>query len=189
MKYNHWMGCGAALWALLMMAACSKGDYLGPAERTARAAFRGWDMWATASVRPYETPMPASVPMAVPFTGLPAFDQASKAFLGLDAQTQDQRGELVYRRFCHHCHGRNGDGRIIVGESFGFHLPDLRADVVQTKSDEELFWFVHDGSQLMIPLRHTVSPQDIVAALHQVRRIRDHESTPFFKPQFTEPIQ
>ena len=51
-----------ALLVLLVLPAAftEQGDYLGPAERWARWALDGWDMWATDMVRPYEHPLPAA---------------------------------------------------------------------------------------------------------------------------------
>lgn len=177
------------LLGILMMAGCSKGDYLGPAERMARTLGNGWDMWSTASVQPYEMPMPDTVPGTVPITGKPGYAEARAQLQQMTQAEQTTRAALVYRRYCYHCHGANGDGRIIVGESFGKQLPDLRSPAVQAKSDEQLYQGVANGSLVMIPLRNTVAPVEILLSIGHVRTLAGAPSHPYFPPQSTEPIR
>ena len=99
--------------AMILLASC-EGDYLGPAERGARAAFNGWDMWQTPAVRPYETPMPTTPPGAVPVQRGESFDTAPHRVQKMDPVHREAAGRKAYGRFCNHCHGPNGDGRIIV---------------------------------------------------------------------------
>ena len=50
-------------------------------------------------------------------------------------------------RYCHHCHGQNGDGRIIVGESLETKPADLRSFKVQAQTDEALFDHLQEGGE------------------------------------------
>lgn len=164
-----------------------RGDWLGPLERGMRAAFNGWDMWNTTAVRPYEVDaMPPYVEGTVPTRGLIEYEEGMRELAGVGPDGRPERAALVYSRYCNHCHGPHGDGRVIVGESFGFKLPDLRLDETQNKSDEELFDLAFDGSGNMIPLRHTVTPLDLLLAIEHIRSLKDAPSVPFFEPKYTD---
>ena len=103
------------LLAALGLVACDRGDYAGGAERATREALNGWDMWETAAVQPHEKPLPLPVAGTVPSDGAPSFERALQQLGEMSAFDRKQRAALVYRRYCHHCHGANGDGRTIVG--------------------------------------------------------------------------
>jgi hypothetical protein len=175
------------LLALLPMLGCSRGDYLGPAERTARALGNGWDMWSTASVQPHELPMPGTVAGTVPINGKPGYAAALQQLQQMPPSERTARAALVYRRYCYHCHGASGDGRIIVGESFDLPPTDLRSPVVQAKSDEQHYERVANGSPVMIPLRDTVAPVEILLAIAHARTLANAPSQPYFPPQSAEP--
>lgn len=167
---------------------CENGDWLGPVERGLRSGVNGWDMWATESVRPYENPMPAAVPGTRPITPGLDFKQARVAVHGLKADEREERAALTYRRFCHHCHGPNGDGRIIVGESLDIKPADLRASKVQSKTDRAIYSHIVSGGELMVPFQATMSPVDMMLAVEYVRTLSSKPGKPYFPRRHTKPI-
>lgn len=169
--------------------ACSKGDYLGPAERTMRSLTRDWDMWFTPVVRPYRPPLLNSVPGNVSVNGKIFYEKALTELNALPAAQRSTMAVRSYRRFCYHCHGPNGDGRIIVGESFDLRLPDLRQPATRQKSDPMLFQQVLQGSANMIPLADTVPPVEVLLALAHIRSLGQAPSNAFYSPQHTDPIR
>lgn len=191
---NRFGLCGRTLVmsiVVVLAAGCSlkDGDYLGPAERELRTLTNGWDMWDSASITPYESPRPATVPDVLGRPRPMSFEDAQAAADRLSPESQVAAGRLAYRRYCHHCHGLNGDGRIIVGESFDVRLPDLRSDTSQGFSDEEMFGMVTDGTVNMVALADTVTPLDLVLAIRHVRTLKNAPSTPFYSPRNTEPFR
>jgi hypothetical protein len=178
-----------ALLAALSLTACDKGDYLGGAERATREAVNGWDMWATDAVQPHEKPMPLPVHGTVPRTGAPSFDEARQQLAAMVPAARQQRAELVYRRFCHHCHGPNGDSRSIVGESFGVRPPDLRAPEIQARSDRYLFDHLSNGTDVLIPLAPIMTPLDRLLAIDRLRSLAGAPSEPLFERRNVEPLQ
>jgi hypothetical protein len=181
----------AAIVAALIAAACSPfdGDWLGPVERGLRSGVNGWDMWATEAVRPYEDPQPERVEGTVPVGGGYSFATGARELAALGKDSREARAALSYRRYCHHCHGQNGDGRIIVGESMEHPPTDLRTEDVQSLTDEELFELLAEGGGVMIPFRETMSPLEVLLTIEHMRTLKNRPSRPFFEPQFTEPIR
>jgi len=100
-----------AALAALGATACENGDWLGPAERGARAAFDGWDMWATESVRPYETPMPLRPAGTVPIDGKAGYEEALAEIRQIPAADLPGRAALADRRYCHLRHRPAGSAR------------------------------------------------------------------------------
>ena len=116
--------------------------------------------------------------------------QAGRADLEpLDAEKRRERAALTYRRYCHHCHGPNGDGRIIVGESLELAPADLRSAEVQAMSEEALFEHVQSGGSLMIPRGATMSPGEMLLSIDHLRTLEGRESRPHFRPRNTEPLE
>ena len=182
---------GLALLGLLLLPAAftERGDWLGPVERAARAAFNGWDMWATDAVRPYEDPMPPVPEGAVPTTGRSGYDQAVAAVERIPAERRAALGERSYARFCRHCHGPNGDGRTIVGESFDIPLPDLRAEAVRAKGERALYATVAYGTRNLLPLRDTVDPAELLLCVRHLAALADAPSEPYFVRQHAAAMQ
>jgi mono/diheme cytochrome c family protein len=184
------------LLVVIPLAVLDKGDWFGPLERAARQLLNGWDMWDQPSIRPYETPMPLVVKGTLPLirkgtgfvSGALTYERGLQDAQMLEPKAQIARGKLIYQRFCNHCHGPNGDGRIIVGESFDVKLPDLRASTVQEKSNEILFKQLFNGTANMIPLADTLTPGDMILSIMYVRTLKNAPSRPFFTPKFTQPI-
>jgi hypothetical protein len=178
-----------AVLAILSLTACDRGDWAGSVERVAREAVNGWDMWETDAVQPHEKPMPPSVPGSIALTGTAGFEQARQQLAALDPAQREERAALVYRRYCHHCHGPNGDARIIVGESFGVPVPDLRSREIQSHGDRELYDSVSDGTEIIIPLAAIMTPLDRLLAIEYVRGLADAPSSPFYEPRNVEPVR
>lgn len=178
-----------ALLAAFSLAACDKGDDLGGVERVTRQLVNGWDMWDTAAVHPFQKPMPHPVEGTVPLSGIPGFEQARQAVAEMAPEERERRAGLVYRRFCHHCHGSSGDGRTIVGESFGVRLPDLRSREVQARSDRYLYAHLVNGTDVIIPLAPLMTPRDRLLAIERVRALADAPSEPLFERRSVEPLQ
>jgi hypothetical protein len=169
--------------------ACEEGDYLGGLERQIRAGVNGWDMWATEAVRPYEDPMPAPVEGTVPTVDLRDRVEAGRQLGRMSDGERAERAALTYRRYCHHCHGPNGDGRIIVGDHLELKPADLRSAAVQGRSDDELYRHLEEGGRLMLPLAATMSATEMLLAIEELRRLEDRPSKPHFAPRNTEPIE
>jgi hypothetical protein len=178
-----------AVALLLAFAGCDRGDWFGPLERVAREALMAWDMWATDAVRPYEAPMPSTPEGTVPVDGAQGFDEAREQWRNLTGEQRREGAALAYRRYCHHCHGASGDGRIIVGESLDAWMPDLRDASVQEQTNEELYEAIAGGFTLDLPLDRTMTPLEIMLAIDHVRSLRAAPSEPYFKPRSTQPIE
>ena len=164
------------------------GDWMGPVERTLRSVLNGWDMWATESVRPYENPMPENVPGSVPVDGNYTYPKAITEFQLFDKKQLKSQSKLTYDRFCRHCHGPNGDARVIVGESFGVPIPDLRQAKVQFTGEESLYNKISNGQKNMIPLRETLSPLEILFAIHHIKTLKKAPSVPYYSPKSVAPL-
>ncbi len=186
-----------AVFPLLVVAAIGgfavsllQGDGCGPVERGIRAGLGTWDIWETASVSPYQTPLAGVPDGVVPVGGrMDTYERARATVDGMPSDVRSQRAAQVYRRFCHHCHGTNGDNRIIVGESFNFALPDLRSDRVQGLTDDQIFESLTNGTEKMIPLAATLSAVDRLLAIVHLRTLKGRPSEPFFKPRWVEPAE
>jgi mono/diheme cytochrome c family protein len=177
------------LLAAFGLVACDRGDYAGGVERAAREAMNGWDMWETPAVQPHEKPLALPVHGTVPVTGTTGFEEAQQLAAELLPVVRTRRAALVYRRYCHHCHGANGDGRTIVGESFGVKPPDLRAAAIQSKSDRELFDHLTKGTEILIPLAPTIAPMDRLLTIEHMRTLAGAPSVPLFERRNVEPVE
>lgn len=177
------------LVALLSAGGCERGDWLGPAERGIRALVHGWDMWDTPAVRPFEAPMPPRVEGTVQVARESwTFEAARQALEHIPAGQRVARAAQAYRRYCHHCHGARGDGRSIVGESFGTRPPDLRSKEPQMEQ-EEFFEYIREGGGEMLPLGTTLSPLEVLLTIEHMRSLADQPSRPVFPPQSDQPIK
>jgi mono/diheme cytochrome c family protein len=173
---------------LLGALGCDKGDWFPP-ERTAREVLNGWDMWDTAAVMPYRMPMVAVPAGSLPIDHQDNFAAGQAELHQLSAQQRRDRGALAYRRYCHHCHGPNGDSRIIVGESFAPAVPDLRSNRAQALDDRAIYNQLMRGSQNMIPLDDTLTPLEAMLTIAHMRTLAGAGSRPFFPPASTKPAR
>lgn len=180
--------CLLALLVTTTLSGCH-GDWLGPIERGARAAFNGWDMWDTPSVRPYEAPLTLPVEGTQTVERRASYQQAVQQMTALSPAEQQRRAALTYRRFCHHCHGSNGDGRIIVGESFDVTMPDLRNGNTPDLDDEQLYDFISGGSGAMLALESSMTPLERALVIPHVRTLTRAPTQPFFPPRAERPLK
>ncbi len=183
----------AALTAIvaiaILLTGCTDSDWFGPGERWLRARVNGWDMWATPSVRPYEDPMPPTVEGTVPTVERFGYNVAHREVRAMPQEKRQARAALAYRRNCHHCHGPNGDGRIIVGESLEIKPADLRSDKVQSMHPKAIYEHIESGGDLMVPFRATMSPRDILLTVGYIRILKDKPSAPYYPKEGTEAIR
>jgi hypothetical protein len=166
------------------------GDGCGPVERGIRAGLGTWDMWETAMVAPYQQPLGAVPEGSVPVGGDP--ESYATARRTIDALLPAERKLLAgqaFRQFCHHCHGPRGDNRIIVGESFGFALPDLRSDDIQNLADEQIFASLSVGTKRMISLAAMTTAVERVLAIEHLRTLKGAVSRPFYPPRWVQPAE
>ena len=173
---------------LLGALGCDRGDWFPP-ERTLREVLNGWDMWDTAAVMPYRTVLPAAPAGSLAIDHQDTFAAGQVELDKLAPQQRRDRAALAYRRFCHHCHGPNGDARIIVGESFTPALPDLRITHAQSLDDRAIFNQLMHGSRNMIPLDDTVTPLEALLTISHMRTLAGAGSRPFFPPASTNPAE
>ncbi len=178
-----------ALFVVIPLAMTDKGDYLGPVERGLRTALNGWDMWDGPAVSAHKLPMPALPEGSVSVHGRPNLAKAQATLAALPPEKMADAAALTYRRYCYHCHGKNGDGRVIVGESFGIHLPDLRDPAIQAMSDAELFHVLQHGAGMAIPLADTMSAEETVLAIAYLRTLAGRPSEPYYRPRNTAPLR
>jgi hypothetical protein len=167
---------------------CGPYDWFPP-ERLARSVFNGWDGWDTVSVQPYQEPMPPVPEGTVPFGGTEGFAEAKARFDTLAPQVRSADATTAWRRYCYPCHGPNGDGRIIVGESFSPAPPDLRSERSQSLTDEQIYAQVRTGSANMIPLSDTLTPVETLLVIARLRTLPERPSEPFFTPKDTRPLE
>ena len=60
---------------------------------------------------------------------------------------------------------------------------------MQAQTDEALFDHLQEGGDLMLPLAATLSPMEMILTVEYLRTLERRPSTPYYKPQFTEPIK
>ncbi len=177
-------------------------DGCGKIERGIRAVLGTWDMWDSQSISPYELPLqrsPNEQPQAfIPVmesgqdargSGESSFTSASMHIQAMPIEARNQKAASAYRRYCHHCHGLNGDGRSIVGESYAFALPDLRIWNIQNKLDQELFDFVSYGGKRMLPLAQTATALERLLAILHLDNLKDRPSVPVFPQRWVQPAE
>jgi len=117
--------------------------------------------------------------------GTESLEEAGFEVLAMDAQlTRDEeRGLMIFRHFCAHCHGEfgAGDGQNSYGlETEVRDLVDLELEGLRT--DEDLRQVIRDGgvanglSPLMPPWGHTLEPNRIDDLVDVIRILPDLES-------------
>ena len=107
-------------------------------------------MWETPAVKAHEHPIPIMDTQTIPFAGGEvALRQSNPAVLQapFDLKRTDDiaAGEVGYRRYCYHCHGKNHDGNATVGQSFAPLPGDLRSAKVQNMPVGQLFHEISYG--------------------------------------------
>ncbi len=108
-------------------------------------------MWETPAVRPHEQPILAVEEGSVPLTGGETLYRSTPGDrIGSPIPLEDPAvvvaGNLLYGKYCVHCHGNNHDGLGTVGQSFFPPIRDLRSEKVQSASPGALFKEVSYGT-------------------------------------------
>lgn len=87
------------------------------------------------------------------------------------------RGEVVYNRFCSHCHGINGDGKGILYTSGKYPLPprDLTSDPVLKRPGGEIYHIITYGTGGMGGLASQIRPEDRWKIITYVNEVLQQE--------------
>jgi mono/diheme cytochrome c family protein len=81
------------------------------------------------------------------------------------------RGREAYGHYCVMCHGKKGDGKGTVGQSFAPLPTDLRAPPVQTQEDGKLFYTITFGLRRHPGLGFMTTDDDRWAMVHYIRTL------------------
>jgi mono/diheme cytochrome c family protein len=99
---------------------------------------------------------------------LAAFVFVGLAGAGTSARAAAQdAGAQPFQVDCAMCHGPDGKGDTVIGQSAG--IPDLHAAAVQQQSDDALAAFIADGKGMMPPFKNSLSREQIHAVVGHVR--------------------
>ncbi len=127
------------------------------------------------SVQPYEEPQKKYVSNPVEYRADKSIpDENSEVIenpLKADRETIEA-GKVLYRKYCHHCHGVKYDGNGPVGESIMKKPPDLKSALVQDQTDRELFLILSNGKGLSPSLKHQMSAKERWQVLTFVRTLK-----------------
>lgn len=80
-------------------------------------------------------------------------------------------GQLLYERFCQHCHGETGKGDGLVGKMYK-GVPVYSSDALKTMNDGHIFHVITFGKNRMWAHGSQISPADrwkIVQYVHQLQ--------------------
>jgi mono/diheme cytochrome c family protein len=80
-------------------------------------------------------------------------------------------GQLLYERFCQHCHGETGKGDGLVGKMYK-GVPVYSSDALKTMNDGHIFHVITYGKNRMWAHGSQISPADrwkIVQYVHQLQ--------------------
>ncbi|PQA54054.1 MULTISPECIES: c-type cytochrome [Siphonobacter] len=99
----------------------------------------------------------------------------SEAVLSNPIATTDKslkQGELLYGRYCLHCHGGTGKGDGLVGKKYG-GVPVYSSDALKNLNDGHIYHVITYGKGRMWPHGSQVSPEDrwkIVQYVHKLQQ-------------------
>jgi len=84
-----------------------------------------------------------------------------------------ERGEVLYSRFCSHCHGDQGNGQGILFTSGRFTYPpgDLTAEKVINRPDGEIYHIITVGYGIMGAHGNQILPEDRWKIINYVREV------------------
>ncbi|MBI9084179.1 MAG: c-type cytochrome [Desulfobacterales bacterium] len=125
-------------------------------------------MWETPAVRPHEVPILAMDKNTVPVGGgeaavrLVPVQRLVSPLSGADPAAVNQAGQVLYRTYCIHCHGKYHDGNATVGQSFAPLPGDLRSARVQRMPEGQIFSEISFGvaGKRQPPLATTIEATD-----------------------------
>jgi len=70
-----------------------------------------------------------------------------------------QEGQVLFTRFCQHCHGEKGDGQGPVGVKFK-GVPNYSAGAYKTMNDGHIYHVIEWGRNRMMPHGSQVNPEE-----------------------------
>ncbi|HEC43986.1 MAG TPA: cytochrome c [Bacteroides sp.] len=84
-----------------------------------------------------------------------------------------QQGEVLFTRFCSHCHGHQGDGKGILFTSGRFPLPpgDLTSEKTTNRPDGEIYHIVTVGYGIMSAHGSQILPEERWKIITYVRNV------------------
>jgi mono/diheme cytochrome c family protein len=89
---------------------------------------------------------------------------------GTPARAAEQdAAEQSFQVHCAMCHGPDGRGDTVIGQSA--RIPDLHDAAVQQQSDEALAEFIANGKGVMPPFKNSLSSEQIHALVVHVRAL------------------
>ena len=89
-----------------------------------------------------------------------------------DSEKTLAEGQVLYTRYCSHCHGENGKGDGPVGKEYK-GVPNYSTDAYKTMNDGHIFHVITYGKGRMWPHGSQVTPEDrwkIVQYVHKLQR-------------------
>lgn len=89
-----------------------------------------------------------------------------------DSEKTLAEGQILYTRYCSHCHGENGKGDGLVGKEYK-GVPSYSADTYKTMNDGHIFHVITYGKGRMWPHGSQVTPEDrwkIVQYVHKLQQ-------------------
>lgn len=89
-----------------------------------------------------------------------------------DSEKTLAEGQVLYTRFCSHCHGANGKGDGAVGKEYK-GVPSYSSDAYKTMNDGHIFHVITNGKGRMWPHGSQVTPEDrwkIVQYVHKLQQ-------------------
>jgi mono/diheme cytochrome c family protein len=101
--------------------------------------------------------------------------EAGRTFFNpMEASAENiERGEVLFMRFCSHCHGDTGNGKGVLFTSGRFLLPpgDLTAEKAVNRPDGEIFHIITVGYGGMAAHGSQIPAEDRWKIIHYVRKV------------------
>ena len=105
----------------------------------------------------------------VPRGKLAYFDHIPKDSVGIAERTLRnpyvytkanlEEGQVLFTRYCQHCHGENGDGQGPVGQKFK-GVPNYSTGAYKTMNDGHIYHVIEWGKNRMMPHGSQVNPEE-----------------------------
>lgn len=83
-----------------------------------------------------------------------------------------KQGQVLYGKYCQHCHGEKGKGDGLVGKKYG-GVPVYSSDALKDLNDGHIFHVITYGKGRMWPHGSQVSPEDrwkIIQYVHKLQQ-------------------
>jgi len=89
-----------------------------------------------------------------------------------DSEKTLAEGQVLYTRYCSHCHGATGKGDGLVGKEYK-GVPNYSTDAYKTMNDGHIFHVITHGKGRMWPHGSQITPEDrwkIVQYVHKLQQ-------------------